>query len=99
MDGCEKIIAAVKMYSCDRVISDSKDLTDSWVEAGEWLENDWFPRLSRAGVQFIAWVAKLSSPDPKMQILIERVATWDLKDIIWLVFEDRELAEKWLKEV
>ena len=99
MDGCEKILAAVKMYSCDRVISDTKDLTDSWVEVGDWLENDWFLRLSRSGVRYLAWVANLNSPDPKMQILIHRVSTWDLNHINWLVFENRELAEKWLREV
>jgi len=98
-DGCEKILAAVRMYSCDKVISDTKDLTDSWVEAGEWIEKDWFPRLFRYGVRFVAWVAKINSPDPKMQTLIHRVSTWDLNNINWLVFENRELAENWLREV
>lgn len=96
-EGCERILAALKHYGCTKLLTQTEVLSEAWLQTGNWVAHNWFPRLGRAGCQFVAWVAVPEANAPN-DTLVQDITTWDLKEITWLLFDNRESAEAWLRE-
>ena len=96
VDSLEKLLAAIKMYGCEKVLVDQSALKGPWINAAKWLETDFLPRLVSSTCRYFAWV---QSPDPSYQRGTENVVKMDVWKLQYLIFDDFKTAEAWLSEV
>ncbi|MDQ3392791.1 MAG: hypothetical protein M3512_01560 [Bacteroidota bacterium] len=54
--GCEKMLEYLISYKANKVLNDNTLVTGIWSCASAWVGNDWFPRMSAAGLEKFAWV-------------------------------------------
>lgn len=96
----EDIIAAGNAYlrlirtnPCPKLLNNKKDISGDWLDANDWLEFEWLPQASKAGLQCLAHVystnvfSRLSAQD----MLIRFSDHLNIKN-----FNESETAEKWL---
>ena len=94
MDGCEKILYFLKQLKCTKALNDNSNVTSIWLDATWWVAVDWFPRMYQAGCRLVAWV---ESPDPLCKLSMEETLKFDIKGINVQIFENKKLADEWLK--
>lgn len=56
MPGCEKILEALPVFHCSKVLNDSADATGACIPDVSWIVEDWFPRMVIAGLKKFAWI-------------------------------------------
>ncbi len=93
-DGCENILAFLSQYKCSKVLNDNTNVTSIWSEASQWVALDWFPRMSRAGCKFFAWVY---SPNLYSKLSTDETLKYGTGDVITITFNNRDTANSWLK--
>ena len=94
MDGCEKMLLYLKQFRCQKILNDNTNVTSIWSHAAEWVETDWFPRLSAAGCAFLAWIY---SPNIYSKLSADEALRFGTGSIITITFHDKSTAESWLK--
>ncbi|MGD1894998.1 MAG: STAS/SEC14 domain-containing protein [Cyclobacteriaceae bacterium] len=92
-EGGEKMLEQVQLRSCSKVLNDNRDLTGSWDEANDWIQESWMPRMVAAGVTKFA---HMISPDIFAALSVEEMAT-RVSGFEMRIFEDEEEAKAWLK--
>lgn len=96
MAGCEKILQCLVKEQCSKVLNDNTHVTSTWADASEWVARDWFPRMSREGLRFFAWVY---SPNAFSRLSTDQTLNYNIPDVIAIPFSDIETAMAWLKAV
>lgn len=94
MDGCEKMLFYLDYYKCNKVLNDNTNVTSIWSEASEWVATDWFPRMSKAGCKYFAWVY---SPNIYSKLSTDETLRYGTRNIITLTFNSTDTANSWLK--
>nr|WKN39872.1 STAS/SEC14 domain-containing protein [Tunicatimonas sp. TK19036] len=91
--GGEEILKQVQVHSCAKVLNDNRDVTGSWDEANDWIQQDWMPRMIAAGLRKFAHII---SPDIFAAMSVEEMATrasgYEMR-----IFEDIGEAKAWLR--
>ena len=54
--GCEKMLEALPMFRCNKVLNDNTSVVGIWTPAARWVVEDWFPRMMIAGLKKFAWI-------------------------------------------
>ena len=93
--GCERMLTFLKEYNCQKILNDNTEVTSNWSDAAEWVANEWFPRMSDAGLRYFAWVYATNSASK--QATDKTLA--QAKSSIAITFDDKATAETWLRSV
>ena len=59
--GCEKILEAVVLFQCNKILNDNTNVVGIWTPAANWVGSNWLPRIQAAGVVYFAWVYSSSA--------------------------------------
>ncbi|GAB3308179.1 hypothetical protein GCM10027348_39610 [Hymenobacter tenuis] len=49
--GYEQILLTLQHEFCHRLLDNHRAIEGIWIEAAEWVSQDWYPRAQRAGLQ------------------------------------------------
>ncbi|MFD2245846.1 STAS/SEC14 domain-containing protein [Pontibacter ruber] len=85
----------IQAHPCPKLLNDKTEVTGDWEEANDWLEFEWLPKVTAAGLRYFAHVfsenmfSRLSARDLAMRIS---------PPLQMSAFEDRKAAESWLAE-
>lgn len=96
MQGGNYYATMLQTQPCARLLNDHKELIGPWDVANQWIVNEWTPKVLGLGLQYMAQVlapgiyGKMSFHQLHQQI--ENM--FEIR-----MFEDPELAKKWLQEV
>jgi PAS domain S-box-containing protein len=60
-DAGSRILTTVIETQCFSILNNNLDLLGSWDDAINWVANDWFPLMRKAGLQHFAWILSLST--------------------------------------
>jgi hypothetical protein len=92
-EGCERILEAMGLFECFKVLNDNTNVEGIWSSAAEWVGTDWFPRLRQAGLISFAWVY---SPSMLSRLSADKSLrfTYDTRGIE--VFDSVTEAKEWL---
>jgi hypothetical protein len=91
-DGCEQMLRLLQVKGGDSVLNDNTRLEGTWIGAAEWVGNEWFPAMIRAGLKRFAWVQSASRFS---QVSAEETLKFAPPGVVQL-FGSREDAEAWL---
>ncbi len=93
--GCEEMLKLLKEESCSKVLNDNSNVTGSWSAAAEWVAEDWFPRMIRAGLRKFAWI---QSPYSTLSKISAKESVEKNEDDVIRMFEVGDpKAIEWLK--
>ncbi|MFD2513261.1 hypothetical protein ACFSRY_05240 [Pontibacter locisalis] len=80
---------------CPYRLNDNTDFSSPWTDAVAWLEEDWLPRAYKAGIRFLAHVAR---PDSFGEAAGEALVKGKIGSVIEVqYFSNRQDALEWLK--
>ena len=81
--------------NCPFRLNDNTDFSGPWTDAVSWLEHEWLPRAYKAGIRYLAHVARASSfgEEAGEALLSSRIGS----SIEVRLFTDKEAAMNWLK--
>lgn len=54
--GAETYLRLQQEKRCPRLLNDKSEVTGDWIEANDWLEYDWMPKSTEAGLRYFAMV-------------------------------------------
>ena len=91
--GCEKILQALQLKSCTKVLNDNTHVQGIWSGASEWVAVDWFPRMRTAGMACFAWVY---SPSVFSQLSTDKTLNHTNEGFV-KTFYDLKQATSWLQ--
>jgi len=95
--GSKKILDTLKTNenSFSKILIDDTDLLGVWDGAVEWIANEWFPMIERAGVKHIAVVYPKST---FTKVSVDNVASKIDAKIIFKAFNQTQSAIAWLRQ-
>jgi hypothetical protein len=94
MEGCEKILEAVSLFKCNKVLNDNSNVVGIWTPAAAWVAHNWFPRLLGAGVRKFAWVY---SPSVLSQVSTDETLSRTEVTQAIKTFKNVPMAMRWLR--
>lgn len=59
--GCFKMLHMLKKHGCHKIINDNTHVQGTWSEAADWVGQEWFPMMEKAGLKYFAWVFSQST--------------------------------------
>jgi hypothetical protein len=92
-DGCEKMLEAVSIYQCRKILNDNTNVIGIWTPASAWVGSNWLPRIKEAGVVCFAWVY---SPSNMSRLSTDESLRNTMVTEMVHTFEDIETAKQWL---
>ncbi|HYH14802.1 MAG TPA: hypothetical protein VD794_06275 [Flavisolibacter sp.] len=95
MEGCEKMLEALKYYNVSKVLNDNTRVIGIWTPAAEWVGVNWLPRMETAGLKQFAWV--YSSSRLSQVSTDEAIKSTPLPKLIQTFYDISE-AQKWLMQ-
>ena len=94
--GAELLLKAFEETQVYKLINDNTHLTGMRANTIEWIAMDLAPRLQKAGLQYVGWIYKTNS---FAEASIDNVLGLSQTEIIVIVFDNVNMAEKWLRSV
>ena len=52
--GCLLMLGYLANNNCDRIVNDNTHVQGNWSDAVEWVGNEWFPMMEKAGLKYFA---------------------------------------------
>jgi hypothetical protein len=96
IDGCEQIISYVEQFCITKIINDVSKLEGPFTESVEWVIMNFSPRLNACGVLNVAWIYSENSTS---RLSADAVVSRSITEIIAIVFDNIESAERWILAV
>ena len=94
--GCEEILKLLFQKGTSKVLNDNRNVIGSWYLASQWVSDDWFPRMMKAGLKKFAWIQSKASPMSQLSARNSEMRNQDM-DVIHL-YNDEPEAIHWLKQ-
>ncbi|RYY34037.1 MAG: PAS domain-containing sensor histidine kinase [Sphingobacteriaceae bacterium] len=94
--GCMRAIDALEKYHCHMILNDNTDVMGSWEDAVDWVSNEFFPAIEKAGLQYMAWVY---SPSTFSRLSADLTIETIKANIVVKTFDNEEPAKHWLGEM
>lgn len=91
--GCMKMLQMLQKNGCDKILNDNTHVQGTWSEAAEWVGQEWFPMMEKAGLHYFAWIL---APSTFSQMAAKK--TIDVKEgnVITQFFTTFAAAKEWL---
>jgi PAS domain S-box-containing protein len=94
--GCLKLLTVVSDNRAKYILNNNADIMGTWNEAVDWVANEFFPMLEKAGVTHIAWVY---SPSAFGKLSADMTIANINGNITVNTFKDTIAAKKWLNQM
>lgn len=94
--GCEEILKLLLQKRGAKVLNDNRNVSGSWSAASQWVAEDWFPRMIKAGLKKFAWIQSKASAMSQLSARDSSSKNKDT-DVIHLFYGEME-AVSWLKQ-
>ena len=91
--GCMLMLDYLTNNKCDRIVNDNTNVRGNWSDAVEWVGNEWFPMMEKAGLKYFA---HLFSPSTFSQLSAKKSIDIMAGIITTQYFTDVELAREWI---
>jgi hypothetical protein len=91
--GCMLMLDYLKRNGCDRIVNDNTNVQGNWSDAVEWVGNEWFPMMEKAGLKYFA---HLFSPSTFSQLAARKSIDIMAGIITTQYFTDIDLAREWI---
>jgi PAS domain S-box-containing protein len=91
--GCMLMLDYLTRNKCDRVVNDNTHVMGNWSDAVEWVGNEWFPMMEKAGLRYFAHIF---SPSTFSQLSAKKSIDIMAGIITTQYFTDIELARQWI---
>ncbi|MDB5005145.1 MAG: hypothetical protein JWQ34_3370 [Mucilaginibacter sp.] len=91
--GCLLMLDYLTNTRCDRIVNDNTNVQGNWSDAVEWVGNEWFPMMEKAGLKYFA---HLFSPSTFSQLSAKKSIDIMAGIITTQYFTDIELAREWI---
>ena len=91
--GCMLMLDYMVKNKCDRIINDNTYVLGNWSEAVDWVGNDWFPMMEKAGLKYFAHIF---SPSTFSQLSAKKSIDIMSGIITTQYFTDKSLAAEWV---
>lgn len=92
-DGCIKLLAFMNTHQCQRIYNDNTNVLGGWMEACDWIVEEWFPVAHQAGLRYLTWVY---SPSAFSKLSTVYTLAKLKSGIKAKAFDDAENARQWL---
>ncbi|MDB5025271.1 MAG: hypothetical protein JWP78_3026 [Mucilaginibacter sp.] len=91
--GCMLMLDYLARNQCDRIVNDNTHVLGNWSDAVEWVGNEWFPMMERAGLRYFAHIFSPS----RFSLLSAKKSIDIMAGIIKTqYFTEIELARQWI---
>jgi PAS domain S-box-containing protein len=92
--GCMKMLEMLAKNNCKKVINDNTNVLGTWSEAAEWVGQEWFPMMEKAGLTHFAWIFSSGTFSR-----LSAMKSIDVKEgsVITRLFANINEARAWLK--
>jgi hypothetical protein len=94
--GCEEVLKLLSQKRGNKVLNDNRNVSGSWSAASQWVAEDWFPRMMKAGLKKFAWIQSKASAMSQLSARDSKAKNQNT-DVIHL-FNDEPEAIDWLKQ-
>ncbi len=95
-DGCELILSHITTHNNGRLLNVNKNVVGGWLDACDWLVNDWFPIAEAAGLKYLAWV---TSPSTFSKLSAQYMMRELRSGIVAREFDNEADAIAWLNSI
>jgi hypothetical protein len=95
IQGCRATIDFLRENHCSQMLNDNREVVGSWSSANDWIAQNWVPQVLRLGLKRFAHVV---SPGIFGQASAAEMVTRVGTQFEMRLFQDIELAKKWLQE-
>lgn len=55
-EGCIKALQLLQEHQCGKVLNNNAAVLGGWMDACDWIVDEWFPIAQSAGLKYVAWV-------------------------------------------
>lgn len=55
-DGCLKALQLLEEYQCSKILNNNAAVLGGWMDACDWIVDEWFPIAQSAGLKYVAWI-------------------------------------------
>ncbi len=93
--GCMLMRDYLKNNHCDRIVNDNTHVIGNWADAVEWVGNEWFPMMERAGLKYFAHIF---SPSTFSALSAQKSIDIMAGIITTQYFTEVRLAEEWIDQ-
>jgi PAS domain S-box-containing protein len=91
--GCLLMLDYLANNNCDRIVNDNTHVQGNWSDAVEWVGNEWFPMMEKAGLKYFA---HLFSPSTFSQLSAKKSIDIMAGIITTQYFTELDLAREWI---
>jgi PAS domain S-box-containing protein len=91
--GCLIMLDYLRNNKCYRIVNDNTNVLGDWADAVEWVGNEWFPMMEKAGLRYFAHIF---SPSTFSAISAQKSIDIMAGIITTQYFTDVKLAEEWI---
>jgi len=91
--GCLLMLDYLVKNKCDRIVNDNTNVLGNWSDAVEWVGNEWFPMMEKAGLKYFA---HLFSPSTFSQLSAKKSIDIMAGIITTQYFTELDLAREWI---
>ena len=94
INGAEACLTMLIDKKCHKILNDNRELVGPWIDANEWIENNWTPRAVNAGLTHFAHIVSPGAlAEASALNMEERISgKFSMK-----LFSDIEQAKNWLR--
>ncbi|WP_419701330.1 PAS domain-containing protein [Mucilaginibacter sp. NFX135] len=93
--GCHRLLNMMVKNHVHKVLNNNIHVLGNWSEAVEWVAEEWFPAMYKAGLKYFAWV---NSPSVFSQLSARKSVNTLPNKIAIRFFTDVITAEAWINE-
>jgi PAS domain S-box-containing protein len=93
--GCLLMLDYLTKNKCDRVVNDNTHVQGNWSDAVDWVGNEWFPMMEKAGLKYFAHIF---SPSTFSQLSAKKSIDIMAGIITTQYFTEIELAREWINQ-
>ncbi|MEJ7560502.1 MAG: ATP-binding protein [Pedobacter sp.] len=87
------MLEMLQKNNCTMVLNDNTHVLGSWSEAADWIGEEWFPMMAKAGLKHFAWVY---SPSVFSRLAADKSGSTAASNVTIKFFNDIEAARGWL---
>lgn len=91
--GCMLMLDYLVKNQCDRIVNENTNVLGNWSDAVDWVGNDWFPMMEKAGLKYFA---HLFSPSTFSQLSAKKSIDIMAGIITTQYFTDMASAREWI---
>ncbi len=55
-EGCLKALQMLEEHQCSKILNNNADTVGGWMDACDWIVDEWFPVAQSAGLKHVAWI-------------------------------------------